>query len=1230
MKVFLKKKDKIKKHKIILRSLKQIKNLFCKPAKVVNAVQYKNKVNSKIYKKQRLRRWKNSLNYFFINKTKHKILFRYSSVTNRKIFNLFLNYKLRMKPWRKKWLKKMAYRWRVRKVRRYFKRIVHYKLKINWRNVGPFVKKLLYYQFFFKNRRRKRIFNFYPRPFNLKKKNMVLFKSILTFNVLSRKNQIYKIKNKKIIKKRKKQDFNKKLQIQEKTILWLPKKKVLLNSELGVKTTSIHGIRFFSTSKDKNRKLLLKDSEININSYNKKNFFVFKSRNKKHRLKRSFLTHRSFFRLKKNLVQKQVICLKSILWNTNFKLKRKKIQNKNLFFSEKKKIKQKSWKKRWWKIKRKKWLWRWNVPVKKKIQYYKYKNASNLNLNRYYQELLYYRENEKNLFCLKDQQIESHVKNRAEFASILSQKNKPRLLWKFNKTKRISFLLKKQNTKNLFKRNIINYNKFLYTLKIWNKKKYIAFSGVANVLKRNKILNLKKRTFFFRQKKMKTNFFFKQTLLDLKRKKKLLLSSSRINSTLEKLSRFTKFKNTSWGFRCFKYTNYFGSSLWYDSMRKDLNKTLFSQKQKLLSKTKFVLFSKKKSKNLKFNISSFMSKTKQAYFLKQKKTSKVVFYKKNLHFFTPLKQIYRVRNRFLTSKFEVGFTNTNKLLLKPYFLSSKYGLLSQRFRLLTSPKNRQYEYYWNRCLRLKIPTPYLMFSQTGQKYRLKRIKKRGWKILKKIRRRVRILRRKRRLIRQTFKKPLQIVTKKKLIKLISFLKITRKKSFKKNLITLKKNKKTLNTLIKKNIRRERFIKNKKILHIKKIRNGLFFKKHSFKFFFNNKTIKFQKKIPRLQKNKAVNFKIRIVEQLLLINLKRRNENRFKLKSVLQNKIIQTKLKSLYKNLMVSKIRKVIRKKLKIRRISTLKYLKKIKKLRKKLIKRDKKKAIKVKFLNQIIQNRIKAKKIFISIPRAYKYSARFLRYDKRFFYKQKKYSYKIFYKKFYRRNFKIKQADYQRYSWLEPLLFPKNLYKTHRFMAYRRRQNPKYTKKNQLFFVYRSFLFNQWGLDLKLKRFFKIHLALHKIITSFYGEIRMKQLKVIKNICARLKPRAEARSSFFLNRLERRLDVVLFRMNLAPTVQWARTLIKDKLITIDGRIVFNCHFLVQDYQLIQVNGYLLKYFNLKKELFFNKFFKKAIPSNMVVNLRLNAGIIINMPRVQDLSKKDRIRTKFLNWTKLTL
>lgn len=154
----------------------------------------------------------------------------------------------------------------------------------------------------------------------------------------------------------------------------------------------------------------------------------------------------------------------------------------------------------------------------------------------------------------------------------------------------------------------------------------------------------------------------------------------------------------------------------------------------------------------------------------------------------------------------------------------------------------------------------------------------------------------------------------------------------------------------------------------------------------------------------------------------------------------------------------------------------------------------------------------------------------------------------------------QKEPWLDPLVFKRwaffgmlERYKKEvekrsvKMKAYLRKKNPRSQKRNKLYLWRNKLLFNIWHKKMiqksKAKR---IKQVLNKIYRPFYGHLNEKQFRIINRKVRRKKSNLSSRNEILLYKLENRLDVVVYRLNLAPTILWARRLIEDGSVFINN------------------------------------------------------------------------------------
>ena len=156
--------------------------------------------------------------------------------------------------------------------------------------------------------------------------------------------------------------------------------------------------------------------------------------------------------------------------------------------------------------------------------------------------------------------------------------------------------------------------------------------------------------------------------------------------------------------------------------------------------------------------------------------------------------------------------------------------------------------------------------------------------------------------------------------------------------------------------------------------------------------------------------------------------------------------------------------------------------------------------------------------------------------------------------------------WLDPLIFKrwayfglmernrKELLVTHhtlKFKEYLRKRNPRFQKRNKLYWWRRKLLFQFYHNNrIKKKKAQRIKQVLGKIYLPFYGNLKKKQFTSILKKSKKKKSQLLNRNEKILSSLENRLDVVVYRLNLAPNILWARRLIQEGSIFVSNMFSF--------------------------------------------------------------------------------
>jgi hypothetical protein len=150
-----------------------------------------------------------------------------------------------------------------------------------------------------------------------------------------------------------------------------------------------------------------------------------------------------------------------------------------------------------------------------------------------------------------------------------------------------------------------------------------------------------------------------------------------------------------------------------------------------------------------------------------------------------------------------------------------------------------------------------------------------------------------------------------------------------------------------------------------------------------------------------------------------------------------------------------------------------------------------------------------------------------------------------------------------------------------------------------------------------------KLILPFYGHISEKQFnKIVKKNRYVKSPTQNKLDSLFSN-FERRLDVVVFRLNLAPNIMWARRMIQSGNIFISSR---DNSKIFDGIQGLKKNSFPLKLRDPKnlytnnRFKYFAKKYKKFIAPVKNPNYLLNVGDMIQCSRMslmQGMSKTSK-------------
>ena len=112
-------------------------------------------------------------------------------------------------------------------------------------------------------------------------------------------------------------------------------------------------------------------------------------------------------------------------------------------------------------------------------------------------------------------------------------------------------------------------------------------------------------------------------------------------------------------------------------------------------------------------------------------------------------------------------------------------------------------------------------------------------------------------------------------------------------------------------------------------------------------------------------------------------------------------------------------------------------------------------------------------------------------------------------------------------------------------------KKNKLYWWRRKLLFNFYTNNrVKKHKAKRIKQVLGKIYFSFYGNLKKQQFRKILKKNNKKKSKFLSQKENLLSFLENRLDIVVYRLNLAPNIWWSRRLIQEGSIFISNSFSF--------------------------------------------------------------------------------
>ena len=121
--------------------------------------------------------------------------------------------------------------------------------------------------------------------------------------------------------------------------------------------------------------------------------------------------------------------------------------------------------------------------------------------------------------------------------------------------------------------------------------------------------------------------------------------------------------------------------------------------------------------------------------------------------------------------------------------------------------------------------------------------------------------------------------------------------------------------------------------------------------------------------------------------------------------------------------------------------------------------------------------------------------------------------------------------------------KDFQYKFYLRHKNPRHIKRNLLYKRRTKLLANSWnGRRIEARKIARIKQILGKLLRPFYGHLTLKQWSILIKRQKKKKTKYQSRNENLLQYLENRLDVTVYRLNWAPSIMWARRLIRGGFI----------------------------------------------------------------------------------------
>jgi len=150
------------------------------------------------------------------------------------------------------------------------------------------------------------------------------------------------------------------------------------------------------------------------------------------------------------------------------------------------------------------------------------------------------------------------------------------------------------------------------------------------------------------------------------------------------------------------------------------------------------------------------------------------------------------------------------------------------------------------------------------------------------------------------------------------------------------------------------------------------------------------------------------------------------------------------------------------------------------------------------------------------------------------------------RYYKLARWDHKANRWLTPIAHLRKLswWQLHTQITLEKRHPHRY-KSYKIYLWFTRTLANRWNYGMRAKKFYRLkQIMFGRIILPALDYLGKKQFLHIKKNVSTVKPLGlqHSRPAMFLGKFERRIDILTYKLNFAPTIQWARSFVSSGLV----------------------------------------------------------------------------------------